>query len=235
MPLTLAYIHTTHILIPLFSGLSKSQLQGVDFFHILDESLIRNTFAAGALTKKTVFRLAGIVGSAREAGADAVMVTCSSIGAAVPVIRQLFDFPLIRIDEAMAERAVRMGNRIGVAATVRTTLEPTVALLREKAAASSNPICVVECLCEGAFEAVVSGDTETHDRLVSASLERLAGEADVIVLAQASMARVAGGLRPDAKHVPILSSPEFAVQHARSILLSEVHGGSSLSAQNTPG
>ena len=33
----------------------------------------------------------------------------------------------------MAEEAVRMGPRIGVMATLRTTLEPTIAPLREKA------------------------------------------------------------------------------------------------------
>ena len=60
-----------------------------------------------------------MVQSAHEAGADAVMVTCSSIGPGVEVARQLLDLPIFRIDEAMAESAVNVGTRIGVAATLR--------------------------------------------------------------------------------------------------------------------
>lgn len=183
--MTIAYVHTSHVLIPLFTALSKRELPGVNCFHMVDESLIRNTIAAGRLTRLTIRRVAGMIASARDGGADAVMVTCSSIGAAVPVVSGLFDFPVIRVDEAMAEQAVQIGRRVGVVATLRTTLEPTVRLLREKAASQRRPIDIVEALCENAFESVLSGDTETHDRLVSASIRQLTEEADVIVLAQA--------------------------------------------------
>ena len=94
------------------------------------------------------------------AGADAVMVTCSSIGPGVVLAQQLFDIPVIRVDEAMAEAAVRMGRRIGVMATLRTTLEPTIALLREKAAEAGIEIEIVDSLCDGAFDAVLAGDTD---------------------------------------------------------------------------
>jgi Asp/Glu/hydantoin racemase len=221
MPITIAYIHTSHVLIPLFSTLSKRELPGADYFHMVDESLIRNTIAAGELTNTTVRRLAAMIASARDAGADAVMVTCSSIGAAVPAVSRLFEFPVIRVDEAMAEQAVRIGKRVGVVATLRATLEPTVKLLQEKAAAVDRSIEVLEVLCEEAFKSLLAGDTETHDRLVTAAVTQLAQEVDVIVLAQASMARVVAAIPPAAVHVPILSSPELAVQRARSILSAE--------------
>lgn len=223
MPITVAYIHTSHTLISMFTEISNRELPGVEQFHMVDESLIRNTIRAKGLTKSTIRRVLGMVQLAREGGADAVVVTCSSIGPAVRVARSLFDFPVIRVDEAMAEQAVRTGRRIGVAATLRTTLEPTTALLREKAVAAHREVDVVESLCEGAFEAVVSGDTSTHDRLVSDSLLRLMDEVDVIVLAQASMARVVQALPADGR-VPILSSPELAVRRARALLFPEAAG-----------
>jgi hypothetical protein len=77
---------------------------------------------------------------------------------------------------------------------------------------------VVESLCEDAFAAVLSGDAETHDRLLADSLLRLRTSVDVVVLAQASMARVVPNL-PGNGHAPILSSPELAVQRIRSLLL----------------
>jgi len=225
MSITIAYLHTSHVLIPLFTEISKRQLPAVDQFHMVDESLIRNTIRTNGLTKTTIRRVLAMIQSAREGGADAVVVTCSSIGPAVRVGRNLFDFPVIRVDEAMAEVAVRSGRRIGVAATLRTTLEPTVALLREKAVADHRDVDVVESLCEEAFQAVVAGDTRTHDRLVSDSVLRLMADVDVVVLAQASMARVVEGLSTAAGRVPILSSPELAVGRARALLFPESIGG----------
>jgi hypothetical protein len=80
---------------------------------------------------------------------------------------------------------------------------------------------LVESLCEGAFAAVLSGDTGTHDRLLSDSLARLRTSVDVVVLAQASMARVVANLPAGDSYVPILSSPELAVKRARSLLFPE--------------
>jgi Asp/Glu/hydantoin racemase len=146
------------------------------------------------------------------------MVTCSSIGAGVRVAQEVFDFPVLRVDDAMAEEAVRLGSTIGVLATLRTTLEPTVNLLRETAAAQARDIKIVRRLCDGAFDAVISGDNETHDDIVLAELARLTEQVEVVVLAQASMARVVACIPPEARKIPILSSPEFAVRHARAVL-----------------
>jgi Asp/Glu/hydantoin racemase len=209
----------------MFSELSNQELPGVDQFHMVDESLIRNTIRAKQLTGTTIRRVLNMVQSARDGGADAVVVTCSSIGPAAEVARGLFDFPVVRVDEAMAEQAVRTGRRIGVTATLRTTLEPTVALLREKAQAAHRQVDVVESLCEGAFDAVLSGDTVTHDRLLLDSLERLMSAVDVIVLAQASMARVVDAMPESAGRIPILSSPQLAVRRARSLLFPDSAAG----------
>ena len=214
----LAFVHTSHVLIPLFSQLAKEKLPGVETFHMVDESLIRNTIAAKKLTKSTIRRLVTMIGSAHEGGADAVMVTCSSIGQGVAVARTQFDFPILRVDEPMAATAVRMGHRIGVAATLRTTLEPTIALLEETAAAAGRQVELVPELCDGAFEAVLAGDTARHDELLSTALRRLKEEVDVVVLAQASMARVAGQFKSNGGS-PILSSPELAMVHAQSLLM----------------
>jgi Asp/Glu/hydantoin racemase len=216
MPITLAFLHTSHVLIPSFSALARRELPEVRYFHMVDESLIKNTIDAGYLSRATIRRLVNMIGSAHEGGADAVMVTCSSIGRAIPVARGMFDFPILRIDEAMAECAVQLGNKIGVAATLKTTLEPTVELLHEKAAAADKLVEIEECLCNGAFERVLAGDVETHDDIVSAALKELAKQVDAIVLAQASMAGIIDKLPP--QRIPILSSPELAVRQARRIL-----------------
>jgi aspartate/glutamate racemase len=215
---TLALIHTSPVVVPMFTSLAARLLTGTRVFHVVDESLIGNTIRAGSLQKVTIRRIVNQIDSARQAGADVVLLTCSSIGAAVPVARQLFDFPILRIDERLAAEAVHAGFRIGVLATLQTTLEPTVALLRDTAAAFEKPCEINAHLCEGAFEAVSSGDVATHDKAVAAAVHTLAGVSDVIVLAQASMARVIEAMSADVPMLPIFSSPALAMEQAREAL-----------------
>jgi Asp/Glu/hydantoin racemase len=193
-------------------------MSDVEVFHMVDESLIQDTIRTGRLRGITIRRLLGQIESAEAAGADAVMVTCSSIGPGVALAQSLFELPVIRIDEAMAEEAVRIGRRVGVAATLRTTLEPTIELLKAKASENGRTIEIVESLSEGAFEAVLSGDVITHDRILAEKLVRDLHDVDVIVLAQASMARVVNELPPGTLRAPVLSSPELAVRRAKEIL-----------------
>ncbi len=111
-----------------------------------------------------------------------------------------------------------MGRRVGVIATLSTTLEPTVNLVKARAAAQGREVEIVAHLCEGAFQAVVAGDTATHDRLVNAGLKELMERVDVVVLAQASMARVAEAMPEAEKRVPILASPRLGVEAAKKTL-----------------
>jgi len=209
----LTFIHTSHVLIPMFTDLARKHLPSVETIHMLDESLIRNTIKAGRLTENTTRRVAGMIQLAREGGADVVMVTCSSIGDATAQAREHCDFPVLRIDEPLAGAAVAIGGVIGVAATLSTTLEPTVELLEATARRMGRQIKIVPLLAEGAFEAVLAGDTARHDAMVLEILRELRGTSDVVVLAQASMARVAALLpKEDIPDIPILASPELAIK-----------------------
>jgi Asp/Glu/hydantoin racemase len=215
---TLALLHTSPTLTPLFTSLCHQHLPNTDIFHMVDESLIKQTIAAGKLQKVTVRRLIGMVESASAIGVDGLLVTCSSIGPAVSLAARLFPFPVIRVDDAMAEKAVRQARRIGVLATLRTTLEPTIALLHQKSADVGVDTQIEESLCQGAFAAVLAGDVETHDRIVSKALAELATKVELVVLAQASMARVLQQIPAGAVTVPVLSSPELAVLRTRDLL-----------------
>jgi len=218
MPKTLAIIHTSPTLTPLFTKLCAEYLPDVTVFHMVDESLIKDTIRNGHVRPVTNRRLLGMLGSAQDAGADAILVTCSSIGEGVKIGQGLIDVPVLRVDEAMAEKAVHMGRKIGVMATLRTTLEPTLALLEEKAVAAGVQVELVPSLCEGAFEAVLAGDTATHDRILTRALQEDMRGVDVVALAQASMARVVEAMGPGMLPMPVLSSPELAVKRTAEVL-----------------
>ncbi|HVW20291.1 MAG TPA: aspartate/glutamate racemase family protein [Opitutaceae bacterium] len=210
---TLGLIHTSATLVPVFQALCRAKLPGVETFNIADDSLIKDVIAKGRLTPQTSERVAGHVLSAAAAGADQILVTCSSIGPAVEAAAERVAVPVLRVDQPMADRAVRMGGRIGVIATLATTLEPTADLIRRRARQAGKEIVLTAQLCEGAFAALMAGDTAGHDASVRAALESLGGRVDVIVLAQASMARVAAEAGRPPGAVPVLSSPEIAVDH----------------------
>ena len=218
MAKTLALIHTAPVLIPVFQKLCQEHLDGTEVFNIVDESLLKNTIRDGELSPLTVQRLVGYVQSAKQAGADVVLVTCSSIGPGVEAARAAVDLPVLRIDEAMADEAVQIGLRIGVAATLSSTLNPTIDLIKTRAIRANRQCEVVARLCEGAFEAVSSGDAATHDRIVQENLIALMSEVDVVVLAQASMARVVAAMDPASLRVPVLASPRRAIEQASQVL-----------------
>jgi len=215
---TLGLIHTSATLVPLFAELCQRHLPGVQVFNIVDDSLIKNTIRNGALTPDTARRVVNYADSAADAGADVIMYTCSSIGAAVETAAGLTAVPVLRVDQPMADEAVATGKRIGVIATLATTLNPTTDLVRRRALVAGKEVEIESKLCEGAFDALMSGDSAAHDASVGAALKELSKNVDVIVLAQASMARVVDTLAPEDKPVPILASPAIAVQHLAKIM-----------------
>ena len=215
---TIGLIHTSATLVPLFAELAARYLPGHKVFNIVDDSLIKNTIACGELTADTSRRVVAYAALAQDAGADLIMYTCSSIGPAVETAATLCHVPVLRVDQPMADMAVQMGKRIGVVATLATTLNPTTDIVQRRAIAAGKEISLVSKLCEGAFEALMSGDAGTHDQKVADALKQLANEVDVILLAQASMARVVDTLGDADKKVPILASPPVAMEYLSGIL-----------------
>ncbi|HEY0946553.1 MAG TPA: aspartate/glutamate racemase family protein [Opitutaceae bacterium] len=215
---TLGLVHTSATLVPVFAQLCKAHLPQVDTFNIVDDSLVRAIGARGSLTADIARRVAAYIASAEAGGADFVLVTCSSIGPAVEAAAPFTAVPVLRVDQPMADKAVQTGRRIGVIATLSTTLNPTSDLVQRRAHAAGKAIELTSMLCEGAFEALMSGDPATHDARVAAALRELASQVDVILLAQASMARVVDTLPEADRKIPILASPPIAIAHLATVL-----------------
>lgn len=219
MSKTLTLIHTTHVVVPVFAALCQRHMPEVPVRHMLDEGLLHNTIAANRLEKAVIRRLVNLAQSASEAGADVVMVTCSSIGPAADLAVKLVDCPVLRGDRPMAEKAVSQGSRIGVAATLSSTLDPTMELLRQTAAKEDRMVEVIAGLCPGAFDAVTGGDSASHDQIVRAKIIELSKVVDVVVLAQPSMARAVETIPEAERTKPVLSSPVLAIKHVADFLL----------------
>jgi Asp/Glu/hydantoin racemase len=205
-----AFLHTVVSLAEDLKKLIAEILSEVKVFHIVDESLLQEMMSVGRLTPSIVRRLCYQIVLAREAGADIIMVCCSSVSPGVDVARQIVDVPVLKIDEPMAEKAVETGDTIGVLATVSTTLTNSLELVKNKAELKGRSVKIKTTLCQQAFQALLKGNTEQHDRLVTEAALELAKNTDVVVLAQASMSNLSWGIQKETK-TPILTSPRLAI------------------------
>jgi Asp/Glu/hydantoin racemase len=218
MSRTLAMIHTISGLAPVLQSLAKELMPEVDTFHIADEAVLRMGLAAGGLTPTIFRRVSDDAVFAEAAGADVVLVTCSSISPCVDVARKMVSIPVLKIDEPMVDRAISIGRRIGVAATAPTTLKPTTEQVMDRARLAGKEVAIDAVMCEGAYAALFAGDTDGHDRIIRDFLYQMMEQNDVIILAQVSMARVADQIPESDRRIPILSSPRLGMERVREVI-----------------
>jgi Asp/Glu/hydantoin racemase len=214
---TVAAIFTAQSIVESTKQLFAELVPGCRVISIIEDALIQDVIRAGQVTPEIARRLVRYYLAAQDTGADLIFNTCSSIGDVAIMARSLVAIPLVKIDDAMAAEAVRTGARVGVLATLQTTLAPTVRLVKAQAAAAGRSVSVVEGLAQGAFEALMAKQPEKHDELVTAAAEQVAKQADVIVLAQGSMARMEEALAKKTGK-PVLSSPRRGVLEVKETL-----------------
>ncbi|MDB5783454.1 aspartate/glutamate racemase family protein [Caballeronia mineralivorans] len=213
---TIAVIHTGPVtVLPIKNQLSEL-IADARVINIMDDSLLNDVRTAGHLTPEVASRIYSYMSNAQAMGADIILNACSSVGEATDALRDLIRTPIVKIDESMAEEASAIGSRIGVVATVSTTLDPTVRLIRRKAEEHGRTVDVTERIAEGAFEALLSGDGTLHDEILKRTIIELANQVDVVVLAQVSMARLVPALGE--LRVPVLSSPRSGVEAVKRAL-----------------
>lgn len=214
---TVAIVHTGPVTIQPLNSLAPDLLPGVRVINLMDDSLLKDVMAAGHLTPAVTNRICQYYTMAEHMGAEVILNACSSVGEAADVAARLVSIPVVKVDAAMAEAAVERAAVIGVAATVQTTLDPTARLIEKTAAEKGKPVTVKRLLCPGAFDLLLAGKTEEHDRIVASELLKLAEEVELIVLAQVSMGRVAAALG-DSVRVPVLTSPRLGMERLARVL-----------------
>jgi aspartate/glutamate racemase len=212
-----AVIHTSFVSVNDLKALFREFIPEVEMINIVDDSLLPEVMANGAITPAVVRRMSRYARQAEELGAELILNQCSSVGEAVDQIRPAIQIPYLKVDEPMAEEAVRLGRKIAVVATVASTMGPSVRLVQAAARKAGREVEVIECLVDGALDILMKeGNREKHNRLVKEKIESVAGQVDVIVLAQGSMIV----LLPELGHIPIpvLTSPALGVQRLREVL-----------------
>jgi aspartate/glutamate racemase len=214
---TVVAIYTGKGLSEPFEQLFRERVPAARLVNIVDDGLIREVIEAGKVTPAVRRRLVSYYMIAEGMGARAIVNTCSSVGEVAEWARPLVSVPLLRIDEPMAKVAIGISERIAVLATLATTLEPTVSLVRRQARLLGKEVQVSESLAEGAYQALVQGRPEEHDQLLLDAAVRAAQSAQTLVLAQGSMWRMQQRLQ-QATGINVLASPPLCVEELRALM-----------------
>ena len=212
------FIHTVNGLVDMFTSLCQEMIPKAGICHISDESLIQGVLAADGLTPAIYRRVCQHVVAADLENADVIQLTCSSISPCADIAKYMVSVPVLKIDEPMVDYAVMNYLRIGLIATAPTTLKPSSDLVHDKAKQNKRPVELKSILCEGAYDAFLSGQLEKHDQIVRDMLLDLVKEVDILLLAQASMTRIVDILDQSQKTIPILSSPRLAIERIAGLL-----------------
>jgi aspartate/glutamate racemase len=220
----LAIIHTTSATVDTMKTLATEILPSLELVNFVDDSILPQLGQNGGDLTEVEERLVHYARFAERVGADVILEACSSVGEVVAKMQSAVSIPIVRIDDAMGEYAVQRGEHLGVAATLPTTLQPTTRLLRAKAQVAGKQVEITPLLIEGAYQKLMAGDRDGHDNLLVEKLGKLARAVDVIVLAQASMARVLPRLSA-ADQGKVLVSPRLAMERVQNVLASLSESG----------
>ena len=101
--------------------------------------------------------------SQQEYGVDLILLACSTFNRAVEHARPMIRTPLLQIDRPMMDLAVGQGSRIGLLATVPTTVPASERLLRLAASDAGKAVEIKTRLCSDAFAALKAGLTDKHN------------------------------------------------------------------------
>ena len=202
----IAIVHATRASLEPVNRYYAAHAPQLDIYNLLDDGLMRYLDAVDM--ERADKRFISMLETARdEYGAKMAMLTCSAVPSTTMAMLRAWDcsFPVIKIDEPMTAQAVAFGNKIGVLATFPATVATTHGLLFE--AACGRKIELPTVFIPHALQALFDGDRTTHDALVrAAAMEMVALHAvDAIVLAQVSMAHLAGELGRETG-IPVVGS-----------------------------
>ena len=217
MKVGLIYTSTTPELIADVEREVKKQLgEDVEMFSLQDPSILADVRAAGYVTAAPAARLIGMYMKAVEEGVDAMLNLCSSVGEVADCAQDAAKYlgvPIVRVDEEMCREAVRLGKRVGVMATLPTTLTPTKNTVARVAREMGAHVELVDCLVDGAFGL----DQEQFKKRLTDAAADIIDQVDVVVLAQGSMAYAEEHLR-SVYGKPFLGSPRFGAAELKKAL-----------------
>jgi aspartate/glutamate racemase len=216
MAVRVALIHAVPMAVQPVAAAFDALWPEAERMNLLDDALSVDRQRAGALTPPIAARITALAQYAFDAGADAILYTCSAFGEAIEAVARATPRPVLKPNEAMFDDALAAGKRIAMLATFPPSVAGMEAEFRAQAGdrdATLTTVCIPD-----AMDATRAGDTATHNALLARAARDLAsGGYDALMLAQFSMAPAAREVQAVVPF-PVLTSPESAVRRLQARL-----------------
>ena len=209
-PVRIALIHATRLAIDPIEAAAKELWPEAETVTILEEGLSIDRARTRELTSDLRDRIVGLSKYAEGLGSDGVLFTCSAFGQAIEDAADASPVPVMKPNEAMFAEAFDYGDRSVMIYTFKPSAAGMEDEFREVSKGLRPSATIRSVFCEGALAAKREGDEETHDRLIAETAATIE-DADVILLAQFSMAGAAAAVRARTD-TPVLTSPESAIR-----------------------
>lgn len=220
MKVALVYTSTTPELIELVEQEVRQALpKDTEISSYQDPSILAEVRDAGYVTAPPAARLIGMYMKAVGEGADAILNICSSVGEVADAAQDVAKYtgiPIVRIDEEMCREAVKQGLRIGVMATLETTLTPTKNTIIRVAREMNKHVELVDVLVDGGFGL----NQEQFKELMTKYAGEICDKVDVILFAQGSMAYCEEYIHQKYGKT-VLSSPRFGALALKQALVKQ--------------
>lgn len=190
----------------------------VEVVHYVDDTIQNTNFACepGTIPRRNYAKFVQGALSQQDYGVDLILLACSTFNRAVEHARPMVDTPLLQIDRPMMDLAVRDGRRVGLIATVPTTVPASQRLLQLAADEAGRPVEIRTRLLGEAFQVLKAGNTARHNEMLIEAIDSLSLEVDAIVLAQISMSALEPSL--GRTRVPVYNSGRTGVTRVRELL-----------------
>lgn len=179
-------LHTADSNIAVFDNAARQLgLDHHEITHLSRPDLLAAAESTGGMTADLQHQTAQLLRSLAT-HADRVLLTCSTLGAAATLANESSPAPVFRVDQALAEQAMKTQGNVLVLCAVETTLDTTRRLFEQ---AERHPLAVLEVrLVAGAWEKFKQGNLAGYLQTIAAAADTAYRQgADCVALAQASM------------------------------------------------
>lgn len=213
----IVFLHTSDAHVATFDALRGRIAPETALRHVVRPDLLGLAIAQGGITGAVREAAFAAMTGALTPEAQVLVCTCSTLGPVAEAYDAEAPVPVLRIDRPMADQAVLQATHIAVCGTLATAVNATTALVRSSAEYLQQPnVTVTGHLFAGAWPLFERGELDAYYRALAPGLRGAALGADLILLAQASMApaiALCAGI-----DIPIWSSPETGFRAALALL-----------------
>jgi len=215
---TLGIIHAAVFASGMVQKYINEIIPEVQVVHLGDDTVQRDNLAAkpGVIPKGNYYKFITYAHFLEEAGANLILLGCSTFNSAVEVARPAINVPLLQIDRPMMDLAVQNGKKIGMLATLPSTVPSSERLLRQAARDAEKEIEIQTVLATEAFKELQKGNQEKHNEMLLKEIDKLSDSVDVIVMAQVSMSVLEPFLHKT--KVPVYNSGRIGITKVKGIL-----------------